>query len=72
MDRCADNRQDLHVHMPGGDAPNAYSREWADACDRAHDLIAGAPAVRTQCDAPIEAIFADLNPFVCCAPRAGR
>lgn len=29
---CTDNTQRLDVHMPGSDAPNAYTREWADAC----------------------------------------
>lgn len=69
---CADNTQRLDVHMPGSDAPNAYTREWADACDRARELMAAAPVVRTRCDAPIETLFADLNPFACCAPRRRR
>ena len=55
--------------MPGSDVPNYGTREWADACDRAHDLMADAPIIRTRCDLPIEAMFADLNPFACCTRR---
>lgn len=66
---CSDNTQNLSVHMPGSDVPNYGTREWADACDRAHDLMADAPVIRTRCDLPIEAMFADLNPFACCARR---
>lgn len=71
-DRCASNRTDLSVHMPPSDAPNAYSGEWADDCDRAHELLAACGASErvsydVRCSSTILPTWAEIDAGRCAA-----